>query len=370
MADPMNDLIGIDSLHLYIEDFSIDKSRHNFTVQPSPIRPNGYLSADYPLWDGQTGQKAYSNDDICQVTLSAKEDHVPKLFMQCSIPKVAQGKNYFMVDREKTIEAKKILQSHLAEIGINTNLDAAKLSRADMTRNNYVPDPVVNYLHSLENAYAMRMERTDYETTGLLFRNTQQQICIYDKNELLIKENKDLPKGKRVDDPIGGLPTNCLRIETRLLGGEKIKSATGLRTFADLLTADGYHAMQENYLKTLKKNVFSFKPARVDADRSGELRQRAEYMKAMYGRNFEMYLSAMYGTPQIVEQYGLETYINTILDVADLSPNARKVRKTRMKKQIRDRQTNYGYLKGEMIGGRSAGELYIELRQMALRKVA
>jgi hypothetical protein len=137
----MDSRIGIDTLKVYFSDFEVGRDSR-LTIQPSAYgASDGEMKGEYTLWRNEGGEvrgnKAYFNDEEEKkvfVSLLSKGEGV-KCFVQCSIPKVFNGSNYELITREQTVEAVKKVQKKLDEVGIRGNIESAKVSRVDTTRN-------------------------------------------------------------------------------------------------------------------------------------------------------------------------------------------------------------------------------------------
>ena len=273
----------IDTLKILLAD-SIISSKNKFIVMPSPIELNtGLLINDWFLFiDSQKkqyyGQKAYYNDEKIQVTILNKyalisekdkdltldkndnDEGNTKIILQLSLPKFFNGNNFKatnLYDLKKNLLK---IQKYLTTIGLYTNILDANLSRLDTFLNIPVKHSFKSYNSILSNLRLSRLKNFEYAGTTFLYRNTQHQICIYDKIKELENQNINLD-----------IKGNFVRIENRLLKKRKIMDSIGYYKVKDL--QDRLSEIKDNYENTINDKIFSVN-ANVKNNLSGIKDQR------------------------------------------------------------------------------------------------
>jgi hypothetical protein len=200
------------------------------------------------------GAKAFYNapDGSFAVTVKpAKSDPTNILcIVTFSAPRVALGSNYTLADAETLKTALKRVESELLAVGIKTNLNAARVIRLDATKNVLSDEPFSSYYPIIDQIPKRLREKTKYGSS-FLFRNTRQQISIYDKLAEMQYHDLDISK-----------LSQTIRFEQRWTKSEKVKTILGgMTTIGEI--SKNLDIVEQQYKLSMKKHIFrmdSFKP--------------------------------------------------------------------------------------------------------------
>lgn len=302
-------LFGIDTIKLRILDYKLSPSS-DLILQPFSVDiKTGECKTgeqkDILLYNANglklEGQKAYKNTNDYNLTLN---DH--GLFLQCSIPKVANGNNNNPVDISQTRKALQTVQEDLQKNNIKVSFESASLSRLDLFRQQKTAGNFLDYVPVFGLLRGQRMNKRDYGTS-FLFHNGQREVCFYDKDqESAIKEGRKL-----------NVSSNNIRAEVRLLKHTSIKD-TGYNLMTDIL--NNYEGLQDVYRKQMKAVLKDFSQVGgtylVQSDLYEEARQIKE-STGIFGRKEFKLLINFYGVSSILEGMSFENFLQTILYVSD-----------------------------------------------------
>ncbi len=167
------------------------------------------------------------------------------------------GDNFYLTDQDGTARVLQDLQAWLDEAGVVANVLDALPSRLDLTRNFEFEHRFEDYLPVYSAMTPERLEPAEYGT-AFLWKNSAQEITAYDKLvEMALKAKRE----KRNFTP-SNYGTNIQRLEWRLFGRDKIKTALKIERVEDIL--EGFDALETKYHAALKRQLFKRSP---DADR-------------------------------------------------------------------------------------------------------
>ena len=258
----------IDTLKIILDD-SLISSKNKLIIIPASIEAaTGVLNNNRFLFIDTAknkfyGSKAIYNDEKIQVTIISKYDLLKetkdrnlefdsfdegntKIICQLSLPKFFNGNNFKATDLYNLKKHLKQIETYLKTIGIYTNILNANLSRLDSFLNLKIKYSFKTYNQLLSNLKLSRLKNFEYAGTTFLYRNTQHQICIYDKLSELKNQNIEL----KIDG-------NYLRIENRLLKKKKILDSLGYFKLKDM--PERLSEIKTNYRETISKKLFSTK---------------------------------------------------------------------------------------------------------------
>jgi hypothetical protein len=270
----------IDTLRLSLTDYKISPGA-NLTVQPS-LRNNatGELISNHPLWhdgaDYMEGSKAFHNGEDFSVTLKPLSQSEPGsigCLVQFSVPKVATGDNYHATDYKGTAAALATVEKYLRDVGVQTNIKTASLSRLDAFKTVTADEPYQAYHPLLAMLPGQRMKPTDYGST-FLWKNKEQEICVYDKVAEMESRRVSVLK----------VPANSLRFEFRMLKARKVRDMLGMRSAGDLL--DGYDHVRTVYHQHLHKQLFQRSISDVAVLTARQFEEQLRYYKDDLGKRF------------------------------------------------------------------------------------
>ena len=256
----------IDTLKLYIEDFSVDPQAE-IVIQPSPyVLGSGELTNDYPLIEVENmsvgGSKAYLNNDRFNLTIHSKD----RSFLQCSLPKVINGDNYKPLNKAEAEQAIISVGKELWDSGFHTEIEKSSISRIDTFRNVLTEEPYMQYADLFRVLRGKRKLKRDYGST-FLWHNTQEELTIYDK----IAEMKI----RKVDTR--NYPINTMRFEHRLLNKRKASSILGFSAVEAI--PDNWQVIKDKTGQAWERDLFSFTVDDIEIMACGEIEKLYRYAK-------------------------------------------------------------------------------------------
>ncbi len=349
----------IDTLQLLLHDY--DASDADLELQPATINlKTGTMNGNFPLYKSGArmveGKRAFNNDGPCRVTIKAIQARdergiQPLCTVSMEVPKVAGGSNYHPTDKRGAEAALAIVQKHLSDIGLKTNVMDAQPARLDAFRNVVADEPYSCYAPVLGLLRGSRMEKRGYEN-GHLWENGVQQVCVYDK----------IQKMQRDKLPVEGLPSNSIRFEMRLLKSQKVRDTLEVKTARELL--ESYDAIVQVYERTMKKQLFSHSVNAVEAMVASDLRAQVKWFQSTYGRNWEDYWLKACGVKYLTARATLES----VLEVLD-ECGADKSKKSRMRSKMDKSRFDVEALRCIGPSKRTTGQLYEEMREKVFSHV-
>ena len=347
----------IDTLKVFTDDFEISDNA-GVLIQPATIDYETGESRNYRLFRASNGKwvygaKAIANTPNYQCTIKPMfrgegESTGVNLFIQTSLPKVMNGENYYSLSETETIESVKKLETDLQNRGIGLNLGDCKLSRVDAFRVAIAENPFLTYAPLFRLLRAKRTRMTDYGTT-FLWRNTQRELCVYDKGEEM--RNRGIK---------GGFPNNSIRFEYRVLNSKACQKETGTRTVREL--TNNLDGIRDVYEKALQESIFSIDAENLVIVTAKELETGLRAYAMMYGGNFVNRFIQDLGAFQLSRLLGEET-VKAVFE-AVLS-NRQSV--WRQSKQFDDSRRNFEFAMsaGDEVGT-NLKDLFEELRNKVL----
>lgn len=345
-------MIGIDTLQANLAGFDV-KAGHSLTIRPPAFKPStGEVFGDFLLWPGQNGSSAHYNDDTGRFFVDVRV-HGGRVgcSVHLSIPRYSTGgrSNLNLVDGVTTREVLSDLGRELRAVGVSTNLEEARLSRVDLTRNVQADEPFSVYRPMLGLIEGRRMrDRREY-TDGFLFGNTAQAVCIYDKLEQLRAMKVDTPKGAG----------NVLRFEYRMKDARKCRDVLGFGNVQELLSE--YGSIGDTYRTKMKEHVFRFSPGGLEVLSARRLEDELREFYELGGRNwFARWVEAV-GVREILRL----AQPDTVADVVDELTGSRN-KSWRIAKKLKDARANTRLLSRDRGSLRTYRTLYGELRSKAL----
>lgn len=206
------------------------------------------------------GTGAYRNSDgfFLDVSPRSYAPEIVDVTVHFSVAGQANdGDNYRLTDKDGTARVLQELQAWLDDAGVVTNVLSALPSRIDLTRNFEFEHRFEDYAVVYAAMTPERLEPAEYGT-AYLWKNSAQEITAYDKIvEMAIKAKRE----KRNFKP-SNYGTNVQRLEWRLFGRDKIKTALKAERVSDIL--DGFDGLETKYHAALKRQLFKRSP---DANR-------------------------------------------------------------------------------------------------------
>ena len=244
----------IDTIKVSTAEYQIDTDNSltvDYSLQPSSGELTEY-SNNLLFFQGMKpiyGKRAYRNTDTFQADIWKG-----KLLVKCSIPKNysitkanPKGVNYYPVGIDGTHTVLKKLQQELQQEGIRIDIEKCTVSRLDIFKNVEVEHTTSDYFPMLESLEGKRQQKRLYGTT-VLFMNSQQQTCFYDKvAEMELKGGCSLRGYK-----------DTLRAEYRLMKPRKIRKALSLETGTVAEVLDCYSNLGKQYRNHIETDIMKY----------------------------------------------------------------------------------------------------------------
>jgi hypothetical protein len=239
-----------------------------------------------------------------------------------------------------------MIERELRSLGIRTNILTATISRLDSCKNVLISETFASYVPVLARLQGQRMNRRDYGTT-VLWENTLQEICAYDKHEEMKRRKKNLSR----------VPRNVARFEHRLLKARKVRDALGLSTAGDLLI--GFDEVKKGYVTAMEKQLFRFSPVELEIMTAGDFEARLTSFQA----SGKKYWLAAYLEAYALQQLGSDkdAFLRAVESVTDNRMTFSRTRKKLMQAEI-----NSFELDQLAPSKHTLGELYRELEREVL----
>jgi hypothetical protein len=256
------------------------------------------------------------------------------------------GSNYYPASSYGAARALRVVEKYLADIGIKTNLKSAAVSRLDAFRVAVCSEPFDAYQPVFATLQGRRMRRRDYGRT-MLWENTLQEICAYDKLEEM-RSNKH---------SVEGLPPNSLRFEIRALKMQKVRAWLSFRDAGELL--GNLDHVEHQYRAAMEKQLFKGEVTQASKLTQGQVHDQLVAVKEHYGQlRLEKYLLA-------VAYNALGSDIEVLkAAIAELAPSRQAAYKMNKQLEAAKLDATATCILGS--SRRPLGELYTELREKVL----
>ena len=342
----------LDTVKLCLDDFDVEPGA-DIQLQPSAINhASGEHGTEYPLWrNGKfqvRGAKAFHNGEKINVTFNPRREQPGEqalCIVQFSVPKVANGSNFYPTDANGTNEALNTVGKYLHDIGIKTNIERATVGRLDAAKTEAMREPFAGYTPVLSRLEGKRAQRRDYGST-MLWGNTQWEICGYDKRE-------EMSRAKLRTD---GLPANALRMELRAMKAQKVRSLFGLRTVREL--RDGLDHVRDVYRSEMEKQLFKHELPEATLLSRAELVEQLTAAKEGSRFWFQTWLQAWAMEQLAPEAAALKDAVRQVADNRETA--------NRVCRQIEQGEREGLALRAVGPSKRTWGDLYNELRDKVL----
>jgi hypothetical protein len=233
-------IAGIDMIFLHTTDFKVgDRALLDVNKTEGPKRK---LHALFQDSSGMVlGSKAFHNSKGVGVNINRDGMQV-----------VFNPSKYFhpyelLTDTRKLSDVLKHVESELHQVKIKANLLECGLSRLDLTKQIYMPEPVYTYGNAFRSIKAKRAPAVSFPD-GYRWGNKTWEVQFYDKGIELIA-NKFLKSES---------PINLMRGEVKYKRSAFLKKNVGIKKMSDLIQAGPDH-LTSCYNKILLKNVFQRK---------------------------------------------------------------------------------------------------------------
>ena len=223
-------IVGIDKLHLTLNTFNIS-SNTKLEINRANVTIHGELKPDHVLWTDETGQQTFGKKAFCNsngiiVDLYPSRKKLSKrIVIKFSPATVLYTENYDTVPCIDLDRALTTVQGTMVnKMGVGCDINSSAISRIDIqstiefkTSINPIFDVLSNY------KTVNRMSLVHGCPTGLLWKNSQKQLTIYDK-----------AKQMGGDYVLEGGYKKALRIEFRLMNSQAVNRVLGITTVDQL----------------------------------------------------------------------------------------------------------------------------------------
>ena len=270
-------------------------------------------------------------------------------FVTFSAPKRISEDNYSPIKESQFSEVFESVEQELADNGIKTHIEKARLSRVDTFKNILTDEETLSYsrLFGLLEASRAKDKRT-YGATGWLMKNGASQYCIYDKLEEM-RNSGHLTEGLE----------KTLRFEHRCMTASKVNGFFKNITTVKDLKAYGWNAIQERTIKAWTDNFFKYDLEDINVLVESQIRNELQYFQAKYGKRFfSMYLKAV-GAYSLTSSGSIEA-VKRALENMDIEDKRKKI--YRIEKELKDSLTIIESLRKDSTSPKTLGELYSELK--------
>jgi hypothetical protein len=292
--------LGIDKLVLTTTDFSVDDVFHSELKTDLGLlgEPQPHLFTD-GAGNVVKARKTWYNqeDSIVNVTINKRGLQV------ITNPSKHFHRHELMTETEKlSIVADNVVRV-LDEVGIKCNIEDARISRLDLAKQAYMPQPVALYGEAFRAVKGKRQEKKDYPD-GFYFYNKQHEVCFYDKGKQL-----SMPKDK-----------NFMRGEVRFKHTRVVQQKTeGIATLRELRISGMPH-LNGCYNKYLETQVFGpAEQAKNLEDEMPNILAIASFIKALRASSPKKWhndFKGMYGIEHILSMVGGVEGYRHVLELA------------------------------------------------------
>lgn len=211
--------VGIDKIVLQTTDYTVKKIDRSIFGINSNTKQGG---AELPIYSDLTGTRIQANGYYHNGKIGSY--NVNKHGLQVILNPSNKYHPYDLISTgDKLQDVITELSKESSNIGINFNLDHARITRLDLARNAVLKQPFITYMSALRLLKGTRQNSTEYPD-GYLIKNTQHQTIFYDKG-LKLKLDKQ---------PVTP-PDNLFRGEIRATKNKTVNRHFELNNLGDLL---------------------------------------------------------------------------------------------------------------------------------------
>jgi len=274
---------GFDTVSLQLHEYAVKKSAPLDIFPPIIRNETGELRGDYSLFMNESGQhvngqKAVYNGEVINFDIKPVGGNV-RAFLRFSLPKV-QGQgvhNFEPVSPGRMPLIMGMVQNEMDGIGVKCDLKDAKITRLDMFANLETKSPFTDFETILQSITTSRKKQLPFRGEGYLWRNNNEQFCIYDKRV-------EMKQSKTLIPP--GVPENSIRVERRLLRSRKVRGELGTDLAAYLFDPDFTVKAQKNYAASVQENLFDKNYKNMPFAFSGKVIESLLLFRSTQGRTW------------------------------------------------------------------------------------
>jgi len=245
----------LDKVRFFADDFQLMEC-HNLTLKRHNLDSKGKPVSEaiaYYDYNGAPveGKGAFNNSNGINIDIQNGY-----LAIEYNPPKLINGNNYLAVTPEQLDVSIDYVDSHVRNsVGINFNIDNAKLSRIDLCKNIETDRSFEDYLGALDAMIDPRyMPIIDSETNEGYWKkkNRSFQVVFYDKLQELRNNQKIKPAS------LGIQSANIMRGELRFMNPRKVRNALETHTIFQLRQTDHFDHLEERYKAIMSKDIFKY----------------------------------------------------------------------------------------------------------------
>jgi hypothetical protein len=224
---------GVDKLKLFTNYFEVLDSQP-LEIVPNRKKAGAMETEETPLFASMgkviSGEKAYINAEKYNLTIKNNQ------FWLEYNPSKYYDSLQLITDPNKIAESLTTIQTEiLQKHKIAVDLFSTGMSRVDLTAQSEMENLCSDYQKIISGGKkSSRFNATDYPS-GFLIGNKQRQIMMYDKG---LKHQIDQQRIRNINKPSDLRESKLLRLETRLLKAESIKTHSQYKNISDLLNGN------------------------------------------------------------------------------------------------------------------------------------
>lgn len=324
--------IGIDKIELTSTDFSVNEiSSKIFGINANTKQGGSELPVYFDLKNNTINANNYYHNGL----LASYNVNKRGLMVSFNPSTKYHPYNLISTGGEALNRIVNEVKKEMASIGINTNLDTAKIVRTDLARNVITESPFPFYQSGFRLLKGKRQSNTEYPD-GYLIKNKQHQTILYDKGLKL-----------ELDKALIEIPKNLMRGEIRATKNKTVNRYFEINNISDLLETppEQIDSFYKDYLNnTIFKRVQIGEQSVIDFDSEIQLYQtlKARKPKGYFNEWIQLCsidnLLSMFGSIRGIEQFLIECgesrmtvyrnikRIETLIQIRGMLTNVRKQR--------------------------------------------
>jgi hypothetical protein len=367
-------MIGLDTLKIRLSDYKISASPRLRIKHADTDAETGEWYEEMALWKGTNGQLVkgtrayYESDPSLDVRLGrvggdAIEDSGVACWCEFSVPRRFSGSNFHAVGRDETVEVLRGVEDQLDEIGIQTNIFTAHISRSDTKNTIETAEPFECYRGLLDLIKVPRTHKRDYGTT-FLWHNGEQQISAYDKKVEHAFKMKCAAKKQKIKFIQPDISGNWTNFEHRATNPKKVRNVLGIGLVQEIVT--DYPKIIEGFRGSLSRYFFKHDVDGIVAASREQLQEEMQQYKAFLGRNWVQGYMKAEGLRSLSAVHGMDVVLSAMRSVVGTDTQAGYMKAYRLSKDLEKTQWDMALLLDNRQSQRTMKDLYCELKDKVL----
>lgn len=331
----------IDTIQVLFPEVSISSSAALTVVPASRLFGSNEAQNEHCLFTCENGRaalgsKAFYNGKYLHLDIQPKNIAGQTMIYTSghfSMPKVAhKGNNTKPCSEKEASKVMEYIQDELKLVGIDTDLNAARITRMDTFKNVESKQPFYEYKQLFEVLQMKRGSESIKRDYGSTFQqgNKSQQLVVYDKNEESKIQNERRKKQGLETFPL--YDGNLIRFEQRIFKSKNVQSNVGVNTVSELL--NNWDKPGEYYKKFMKDRIFNIDIQQMEGLLLENLKQQMDFFKTNYSRNWLQMFLMHKGLEGILSQVSFDALIYTLREDVELD----KRKRNRFIQQLRNTQ--------------------------------